>query len=106
VGTGARTVHATGEVGALAARFEANPHGNDKQDRPLANDLAAGLRILPATDKDALLAAILKTNEPLILAQPHNLSRRNTCKTSAGPRMAILVRVCAGNTVTLPTAAT
>ena len=56
-------------------------------DRPLAADLAAALAVLDRPHQEALLAAVLETDEPLILAQllprcpPHlrlNIDRRIT----------------------------
>src|SRR4029077_10191413 len=53
---------------AFAPRFE-NRIGMPASDRPLAADLAAALTFVSRQRQDALLDAILETDEPLILAQ-------------------------------------
>jgi len=57
-----------GRVAAFAPRFE-NRIGAPVSDRPLAADLASALASVDRPRQEALLAVILETDEPLILAQ-------------------------------------
>lgn len=57
-----------GRVAAFAPRFE-KQIGVSAYDRALAADLAAALTFVERQRQDALLTAILETDEPLILAQ-------------------------------------
>lgn len=68
VRTGALRHKEKGRVAAFAPRYE-NAIGVRGLDRPLAADLAAALTFLEPPQRQSLLAAILETDEPLILAQ-------------------------------------
>lgn len=57
-----------GRVAAFAPRQEGHS-GVQSKDRPLAFDLAAVLGCLDKSQQDIFLAAVLETDEPLILAQ-------------------------------------
>ena len=68
VRTGAQQHKEKGRIAAFAPRFE-NQIGAPALDRPLAADLAGALASLDQARQRVLLAAILETDEPLILAQ-------------------------------------
>lgn len=68
VRTGALHHQEKGRVAAFAPHFE-NHVVTPNSDRPLAADLAATLALLSRDRQEALLAVILETDEPLILAQ-------------------------------------
>jgi hypothetical protein len=68
VRTGALQHKEKGRIAAFAPRFE-NQIGAPALDRPLAADLAGALASLDQARQRVLLAAILETDEPLILAQ-------------------------------------
>jgi hypothetical protein len=55
-------------VAAFSPRFEANGLGQ-QLDRPIAADLGAVFGTLIGDDRERLLAAILETDEPMVLAQ-------------------------------------
>jgi hypothetical protein len=57
-----------GRVAAFKPRFESGAVVA-LRDRSLAEDLAAALRALEDTDRDRLLAAVLRTDEPMILGR-------------------------------------
>jgi hypothetical protein len=62
-----------GRVGAFAPRFEVSPSGRTERDRAIAADLAMVLPLLPEPQRQRMLQAVLGTNEPLILAQLHQI---------------------------------
>jgi hypothetical protein len=57
-----------GRIPAFAARHETNAFGVSF-DRPIAADLGAALAALEDAGRECLLAAILETDEPMVLAQ-------------------------------------
>jgi hypothetical protein len=61
---------AAARVAAFKPSFEAGVF-TTLRDRPLAEDLAAALRALDNSYRDGLLSALLRTDEPMILAQLH-----------------------------------
>ena len=68
VKTGALEHQEKGRIAAFAPYFE-RPTVGKSPDRPLADDLAAALGHLDGTRQALLLAAILETDEPMVLAQ-------------------------------------
>ena len=100
VRTGALQHKEKGRVAAFAPRFE-NRIWAQASDRPLAEDLAAVLTFVDSSHQEALLAVILETDEPLILAQmlsksPHNL------RSAINRRLVALAPADAGAIQTLP----
>jgi hypothetical protein len=89
-----------GRVAAFAARFEEHI-GGPANDRPLAADLAAALTSVDRQRQDALLAAILETDEPLILAQLLSRSPPHL-RSDIGRRIAALAPIDAGAIRSLP----
>jgi hypothetical protein len=68
VEAGAELNPAKGKVAVFAPHFETQSWS---QDRPIAHDLAGALRALDQPRRDRLLATILRTDEPDILARLH-----------------------------------
>lgn len=69
-----------GRIAAFSARYETDPF-RGPLDRPIAADLGAVLSALADDHRERLLAAILETDEPMVLAQllsfaPHAARRR------------------------------
>ena len=89
-----------GRVAAFAPRFE-NRIGVPVSDRPLAADLAAALTFVDLQRQEALLAAILETDEPLILAQLLSRSPPNL-RSDIEQRIAMLAPIDAGAIHSLP----
>jgi hypothetical protein len=69
VRSGAVSHEEKGRVAAFAAQHEADPEWDTRNERSIAADLAEALVALTDPDRDRLLAAILETDEPLMLAQ-------------------------------------
>lgn len=69
VKAGALDHQSKGRVAAFAPRYEERPGGGQPLDRPIAVDLAAALTRLTGEAQKRLLAAVLETDEPLLLAQ-------------------------------------
>lgn len=65
---GARDDPGTGQVAVFTPRFERGPTFVSRE-RPLAEDLASALHMVYGADQDRFVAAILETDEPIILAQ-------------------------------------
>jgi hypothetical protein len=84
----------------VAPRFE-NRIGVPTSDRPLAADLAAALTFIDRQRQEALLAAILETDEPLILAQLLSRSPPNL-RSDIERRIAALAPIDAGAIHSLP----
>ncbi len=100
VRTGALQHKEKGRIAAFAPQFEKHI-GLVASDRPLAADLAAALTSVDRQRQEVLLAAVLETDEPLILAQllagsPPNL--RSTIER----RIAALAPIDAGAIHSLP----
>ncbi len=57
-----------GRVAAFSARYESDPF-RGPLDRPIASDFGAALSALAEDHRERLLAAILETDEPMVLAQ-------------------------------------
>jgi hypothetical protein len=89
-----------GRIAAFAPRFE-NGIGAPVSDRPLAADLAAALAFVDGPRQKALLAAVLETDEPLILAQLLSRSPSN-CRSDIKQRVAALAPIDAGTIHSLP----
>ena len=89
-----------GRVAAFAPRFE-NQIGLNALDRPLAADLAATLTVLDRQRQEALLGAILETDEPLILAQLLSKTPPHLCSV-VKKRIAALAPISAGTIRSLP----
>jgi hypothetical protein len=89
-----------GRVASFAPRFE-NQIGVQALDRPLAADLAAALTLIDRQRQEALLAAILETDEPLILAQLLSRSPLNL-RLAIKQRLALLAPADAGAIHSLP----
>lgn len=89
-----------GRVAAFAPRFEKHVVA-PASDRPLAADLAAALMFINRQRQEALLTAILETDEPLILAQ---LSSRISpyLRSDIERRIAALAPIDAGAIHSLP----
>jgi hypothetical protein len=66
--SGALTHKEKGRISAFAPRLE-NQNILEASDRPIAADLGAALNALDAVARDRILAAILETDEPMVLAQ-------------------------------------
>ena len=69
-----------GRFAAFSARHESGPLFQPR-DRPLAADLGGALAVVDGDKRDRLLAAILETDEPMVLAQllsfvPHSVRGR------------------------------
>lgn len=62
-----------GRVPALSARYETNLWSGPS-DRPIAFDLAEALAALEGDSREAILSAVLETDEPLALAQLHTVA--------------------------------
>ncbi len=67
VRSGALSHKEKGKLSAFAPRHEASM--GSTRDRPIAKDLAAALKALSGERRQKLLAAILETDEPMVLAQ-------------------------------------
>ena len=100
VRTGALQYKEKGRVAAFAPRFENRTWG-PASDRPLAEDLAAVLTFVDFSHQKALLAAILETDEPLILAQLLSRSPPNL-RPDIDRRLTALAPADAGTIHTLP----
>jgi hypothetical protein len=100
VRTGALQHKEKARVAAFAPRFEQHI-GAQTSDRPLAADLAAALTFVDRERQEALLAAILETDEPLILAQLLSRSPPNL-RSQIERRIAALAPTDAGAIHTLP----
>jgi hypothetical protein len=100
VRTGALKHKGKGRVAAFAPRFEKHI-GALVFDRPLAADLAAVLTFIDRQRQAALLAAILETDEPLILAQLLSRSPPNL-RSDIERRIAALAPIDAGTIHSLP----
>jgi tetratricopeptide (TPR) repeat protein len=68
VRSGAIAHEEKGRVAAFSAQYEADPSGS-RTERPIAADLGEALVSLVGSNRERLLAAILETDEPLVLAQ-------------------------------------
>ncbi|MDA8118896.1 MAG: hypothetical protein M0Z85_02340 [Gammaproteobacteria bacterium] len=66
-----------GRICAFAPRFEASPF-RGVTDRPIAVDLSAALQALSGDNRQTLVAAILETDEPLVLAQLVSIAPHDT----------------------------
>lgn len=100
VRTGALQHKEKGRVAAFAPRFESRI-GAPVSDRPLAADLAAALAFVERPRQEALLAAILETDEPLILAQLLSRSPPNL-RSDIDRRLTALAPADAGPIQSLP----
>ena len=100
VRTGALQHKEKGRVAAFAPRFEKHI-GALASDRPLAADLAAALTFVDRQRQEALLAAILETDEPLIVAQLLSRSPPNL-RSDIERRIAALAPIDAGAIHSLP----
>ncbi|MBU2849568.1 hypothetical protein [Acidithiobacillus ferrivorans] len=100
VRTGALQHKEKGRVAAFAPRFESRI-GAPVSDRPLAADLAAALAFVDRPRQETLLAAILETDEPLILAQLLSRSPPNL-RSDIDRRLTALAPTDAGTIHTLP----
>jgi len=88
-----------GRIAAFAPRFEKSI-GVSASDRPLAADLAAALMFVYQSQQDTLLAVILETDEPLILAQLLSKSPPNL-HSDIERRIAALAPIDAGTIYSL-----
>ncbi len=74
--TGALAHHEKGRITAFSPHYE--EYGSDGHSgRPIAADIGSAIDALSANDRDRVLAAVLETDEPMLLAQllqfaPHN----------------------------------
>ena len=100
VRTGALKHDEKGRVAAFAPQFEKHI-GALVSDRPLAADLAAALTFIDRQRQEALLAAILETDEPLILAQLLSRSPPNL-RSNIERRITALAPIDAGAIRSLP----
>ncbi|MGO9895051.1 MAG: hypothetical protein ACLPX8_12655 [Bryobacteraceae bacterium] len=100
VRTGALQHKEKGRVAAFAPRFEKHI-GAPASDRPLAADLATALTFVDRHRQDVLLAGILETDEPLILAQLLSRSPPNL-RSGIDRRIAALAPIDAGAIHSLP----
>ena len=89
-----------GRIAAFAPRLERHISG-PLQDRPLAADLSAVLRVLSAAAQLGLMDVFLQTDEPLILAQLLSLSPPNL-RDRINHRLSALAPDDAGAIYSLP----
>ena len=89
-----------GRIAAFAPRLERNVMAQ-ASDRPLAADLAAALMFVNRQRQEALLTAILETDEPLVLAQLLSRSPRHL-RSDIERRITALAPIDAGAIHSLP----